>query len=136
MPFDGAPAFPKPPPAAEILLYAEVKFLSGAWVWIQGEWGEQRQVCLVTAIRQAAAQNGYRLEENEEAEVLQLVTRIISPHSYKRIRNHVNAISRWNDARRRKFEEIVYVLRQAQKLAYSNVDDELRREPQQLVLSF
>lgn len=132
MPFDGAPPFPKPTPAAEILLYAEVKFLSGAWVWIREQWGEKRQVCLVTAIRQAAAQKGFG--ENKQNEALQLAARIISRKSYKRISAAVDAISRWNDARGRKFEEIVYVLRQAQKLAYGNVDDELRRELQ-LVLS-
>jgi hypothetical protein len=133
MPFDGAPPFPKPTPAAEILLYAEVKFLSGAWVWIQGDWGEKRQVCLVTAIRQAAAQKGFA--KNERTEALRLVARIISPKPFKRIREQVNAISMWNDTRGRKFEEIVHVLRQAQELAYGGVDDELQRESQQLVLS-
>jgi hypothetical protein len=130
MPFDGLRFIGAlSNPAAEILLDAEVKFLSGGWVWV-GEYPERgRNACLVSALISATRQKGLGNHECDQA--YQLVARVIGLRSYKRRRDMKHAIACWNDAEGRTFADIVQVLRQAQKLAYAYADEAGRTAQQQ-----
>ena len=133
MPFDALPPAPKPVSAAEILLHAEVKFLMNRWVWV-GEYPEHgRNECLVSAIISATKEKSLGNQECDEA--CQLVARVIGLRSYKRRRDMRYAIAYWNDAEGRTPADIAQVLKQAQKLAYSDSDEAKRAAQVELELA-
>jgi hypothetical protein len=119
MPFDALPPEPRPIPAAEILLHAEVKFLMNRSVWVREYPEGGRNECLVSAIISATREKGFGNQQCDEA--CQLVAKVIDLRPYKSRRDMRYAIAYWNDTDGRTVADIQRVLREAQRLAYANV---------------
>jgi hypothetical protein len=117
MPFDGVPSNP----IAEILLYAEIKLLTSAWAW-RNWWSEaDKHECMITLLKRATSEKGF--SPAEYVITIGLVAEAIGLRKYKRFETTVTHIIYWNDRKAQTVRDVTRVLREAQRLAYRDMNN-------------